>query len=600
MTFATPLGLLALLALPVIVAIHLFRRRFPVRQVAGLFLWQDPRQTPVEGRRVDRLPITPSLILELLAALGLALILAGARLSSSGVQQHLVVLLDDSASMAAVNAAGESARDRAVGRVLQEIDRLGAAARVTLVTSGERPFVIAGPGAYAVEARPALERWTPTAAHHPLALGIRLARELAGRDGRVMVVSDMTPAARGEAELTGALWAAVGEPLANVGIVAADRTLAPDEGRGVISVTLGNYGESTTRRTLTVTAGGQPVVAREVELPAGVSSMTIPLPPGLPPARVELSPDALARDNAVILSEPRPRTVGVENRLPEGRGREALSRALDALAGVTRADQGHLAFVESGDLAGASPAGRWRAAFGRPPAARGGAARDFVGPFLLEKRHSLLLGVTLNGVVWTGAAPLASASAHPLVSASDQVLIGRLADGGGADPVVLFNLDLERTNLIRSPDWPILVSNLVEMRRGALPGPERWNYRAGEWVRVRLGRDPQGPLRYRCEGIERDLPPGRHLEFIAPAPGGLLQILEGDSVIFEMGVNFLDEGEADLQPRSSADHGSLTEIPALRAEGGAPSDPLFWILLTIAGMAIVANWWILSPVRVRA
>ena len=36
MTFAAPLGLLALLAIPAIVAIHLFRRRFPVRPVAGL------------------------------------------------------------------------------------------------------------------------------------------------------------------------------------------------------------------------------------------------------------------------------------------------------------------------------------------------------------------------------------------------------------------------------------------------------------------------------------------------------------------------------------------------------------------------------------
>ena len=91
MTFATPLGLLAVLAIPAIVAIHLFRRRFPVRPVAGLFLWQDPRQTPVEGRRIDRLPITTSLILECLAALALALILAGARLSSAGINRHLVI-----------------------------------------------------------------------------------------------------------------------------------------------------------------------------------------------------------------------------------------------------------------------------------------------------------------------------------------------------------------------------------------------------------------------------------------------------------------------------------------------------------------------------
>src|SRR5918996_3460114 len=128
MMLTAPMGLLALAAIPAIVAIHLFRRRFPVRPVAGLFLWQILRKTPEGGGKIARLPITTSLILECLAALALALILAGARISPTGVSQHLVVLLDDSASMGAVNARGESARDRAVRRVLGEIDRLGAGA----------------------------------------------------------------------------------------------------------------------------------------------------------------------------------------------------------------------------------------------------------------------------------------------------------------------------------------------------------------------------------------------------------------------------------------------------------------------------------------
>src|SRR5688572_17297899 len=139
MIFTAPLGLLALLAIPTIVAIHLFRRRFPIRPVAGLFLWQIARPRPEGGGKISRLPITASLILECLAALALALILAGARLFSSVERAHLVVLLDDSASMAAVDARGESPRDRAVQRVALELDRLGSAGRVTLVESGDRP-----------------------------------------------------------------------------------------------------------------------------------------------------------------------------------------------------------------------------------------------------------------------------------------------------------------------------------------------------------------------------------------------------------------------------------------------------------------------------
>ena len=254
MMFTTPLGLLALLAIPAIVTIHLFRRRFPVRPVAGLFLWQIVRQTPEGGGKVTKLPITTSLILECLAALALALILAGARLSSADVSQHLVVLLDDSASMAASNARGESPRDRAVRRVLGEVDRLGSGARITLVRSGDRPSVLAGPAALAVEAQPALERWNPEATHHSFALGLRLARELAGRTGQLMVVSDVTPASRGEGDVEGALWVSVGEPLANVGITAAQRTLSPASGSGAVSLTLGNYSDAPAHRQLTLWA----------------------------------------------------------------------------------------------------------------------------------------------------------------------------------------------------------------------------------------------------------------------------------------------------------------------------------------------------------
>jgi hypothetical protein len=601
MMFATPLGLLALLAIPAIVAIHLFRRRFPVRPVAGLFLWQLLRQTPEGGGKIARLPITASLILECLAALALALILAGARLSSTGVNPHLVVLLDDSASMAGVNARGESPRDRAVRRILEELDRLGNSARITLVESGDRPSVLAGPAAFAAEARPALDRWKPDAAHHSLALGLRLARELAGRTGRLMVMSDITPNAPAE----DALWVSVGEPLANVGFTAAERTLSPAEGRGTVSLTLGNYSDSPARRRVSVSAGDKSVLTRELDVPPGVSSLTLPLPPGLPAVRVLLSDDALRRDNDVILAEPRPRVVSVENRLPDGRGRQALVKALGALAGVTHAESGHLVFTEAGALDRSPSPGVWRVGFGRAPPAwlATGEPKDFIGPFVLEKRHPLLLGMTLGGVVWSGAMPLVPGAVRPLVSAGDQVLVGMPGEStsAGPEPAILFNLDLDRTNLVRAPDWPILISNLIEMRRQSLAGPERWNYRVGEWVRVRLARDPTGPLRFRCGAVERALPAGRELEFIAPSPGGLLQILENpkglgrEVVLFELGVNFLDEAETNLRNLSTADVGEAADVAGLRAESGPASDPLFWLLLTIGGSAILANWCLFSP-----
>ena len=604
MIFTTPLGLLALLAIPAIIAIHFFRRRFPRRPVSGLFLWQSVQRMPETGGRVARLPITASLILECLAALMLALLLAGARLRTAGETAHLVVLLDDSASMSATSAQGESSRDRAVRRIMAEIERLGPSARVSLVQSGERPSVLLGPAALAVEVPHALETWKPQAPHHSLALSLRLARELTGANGRLMIVTDTTDPGKRDAEQR-ALWVSTGVALPNVGITAAQRSVSADRSAGILSLTLENFSDSTARRKLRVATIENPekeIITKDIDLPAGVSSLNLPLPARVPAVRVSLSGDALLRDNEVVLVEPRPQVVGVENLLPEGRGHEALTKALDALSDVTRAENPHLSFVAAETLTQPPVPGKWRVGFGRPAGAsfEKGEAQDFVGPFVLEKRNPLLEGVTLNGVVWTGAFPRVPASAtHPLISVADLPLVMSL----GSTPEVgfLFNLDLNRTNLIRAPDWPVLISNLVEFRRRQLPGPERWNYRMGEWIRIRLGREPAGRLRIQTGSVSRELPPNSELEFIAPQTQGLLHVLEGEKVLYELGVNFLDEEEGDLRRAASGDFGAFqTQAASLQTENGPASDPLFWLLFAAGTAAILGNWCVIAPRRERS
>ena len=68
-------------------------------------------------------------------------------------------------------------------------------------------------------------------------------------------------------------------------------------------------------------------------------------------------------------------------------------------------------------------------------------------------------------------------------------------------------------------------------------------------------------------------------------------------MLFELGVNFLDESETNLRHQATAEQGELTDLAGLRAESGPASDPLFWLLLTIGGTAILVNWCLLSPKR---
>jgi hypothetical protein len=248
---------------------------------------------------------------------------------------------------------------------------LGRGVRITLIQSGERPAVLAGPAALAIETRPALERWKPQAQHHSLALGLRLARELAGKTGRILVFSDESP----EGEMEGVQWIAAGEPLGNVGIIGAQRTLSTDAGKGTISLTLGNSSTQEAKRQLRLVVDGvdgKDLLAQEISVPPRVSSMNLPIPAGLPAVTVALSSDALQRDNDVTLVEPRPQIVSIDNRLPKGRGHDALDRALRSIAGVTRSEQAQLVFGPASLLDPPPEPGVWRVGFwASPPALPG-------------------------------------------------------------------------------------------------------------------------------------------------------------------------------------------------------------------------------------
>ena len=101
MVFTNPLGLLALLSLPVIVALHFFRDRRRVVRIGGLHLWDFARTSLPTGRRFDRLLRSLSLWCQLLAALLMSLIIAGLDLPDKSRIRHHTVILDDSVSMQA-------------------------------------------------------------------------------------------------------------------------------------------------------------------------------------------------------------------------------------------------------------------------------------------------------------------------------------------------------------------------------------------------------------------------------------------------------------------------------------------------------------------
>jgi Ca-activated chloride channel homolog len=146
MTFLLPLGLLALLTLPIILLLHLLRERRRRVAVPSLLHWLNVPQRR-DGERIRRLPLTLLLLLHLLVAglLGLALGQPQLPGAPNSLARQTAIVLDTSTSMAArtgttTRFALAQTRARALLRELRPGDR------ATLIAAGPSARVVAEGG----------------------------------------------------------------------------------------------------------------------------------------------------------------------------------------------------------------------------------------------------------------------------------------------------------------------------------------------------------------------------------------------------------------------------------------------------------------------
>lgn len=584
MSFGTPLGLLALLGIPAVLALHLYRRRLAQRRVAGLFLWRSTAPRAEAGRRRTRLQQHASLWLELLAVALLALWLSGLRIGMAAAAPHLVIVLDDTGSMSAAGIDGRSAADSArtvAARLAAELPRDGVA---TLVRSGARPEVLCGPRAPATAVPASLATWRPSASGHDLAPALDLAVELGGTDAELVLLTDAMPAR----VPPGCRVEAFGVAAPNAALLSARRITAAD-GAHTVFCDVAAFGRPLNGEVVVESGGGTRVAAVATTFETGRSRhLAIPVPAddAVLVARVVADDDAMELDDSCPLPPPPDRSVTFASALDGSvTARLELRRAVQALDGVVLIDDPTAAHVRFAAAPGALRPGHHEVVVG----ARDGEHDSWIGPFLVDRRSPLVQGLTLDGVVWTagrGALPgdvLVLADAQPLVTAER-------VEGDGLR--LHLEIDLQRSNLTSSPDWPILLANVAEHARVRLPGVVEVVVPIGGVVRFR------GPT----DGLVLVGPDGS----VRPARGvglatweatavGIHRLERAGIVEAAVGVPFVDPRESDLTGRGAfrIDGEALVVAGAVRREAGAPGrrEARAIVLLLLAVM--FADWWVL-------
>lgn len=582
MTWTAPLGLLALLAVPVIVWLHAFRNRLPQKQVAGLFLFPETAVVSDGGRTRSRVWTSPSLWLEIAAAVLLALWLAGVTFGDL-VPRHVVLVLDDSASMGA-RQSNALAREK-----LKEL-RAGCSAgdELTVVLSGSPAHVVVGPRASTEQLDAWLPTWNPTLPGHSLTSALDLARELAGHAGEITVLTDEEPRALGPDLAV----VCCGVAASNAAVASLQRL--PGERSDRLIVTVVAYG-GVAPFDLAVFAGEQELTKVPVSLPTtgGDMQFALAVPKQELRLRVELPADALLVDNvAWHVSEP-PRVVAVCNQLSVAEYRALeLPRVFDAMAN----------WREESDPAGAQIVIRSTASEAGPgtgqlelvAASSAGAPRGHVSPFVMDRSHSLLAGVELDGVAWQSGS--GNLPGTVLVADDSKVLLSEELTTAGRR--IWCDLDPSAGNFVRAPDWPILFANLMETARREVPGLQQHQLRVGDELVYRCGDASQqavllGPdQRVLARSSDRGGALGTGIVHAVSQPGLHRVQSPSGELLAEVAVQFTDARESDLR-RARA----LTREPAeatrhaltARIDPG-PARRLLSVLLLAA---VMCNWWLL-------
>ncbi|WP_434383838.1 BatA domain-containing protein [Melittangium boletus] len=561
MSFGFPWGLLALGALVPLVAAYFLKRKQKPVVVSALFLWRTPRPRAEAGPRFERFTREASLLLEVLAVVAAALFLADVRLGGEGRARHVVLVVDGSLSVSARGADGRTVLEKVRGAAARRVEEEGAT-RVTVVVSGTVPRVLAGPEAPASQALAALESFQARGSDHDVAPTLLWARELAGPGEAVHLLTDAPPPA--DVPVPEAVrWTALGEPRDNVALVSAWRR---DEGStATVTLRVARFGAGPEETEVRVVARPGPGAKEGTERRERVrlpdeGAVTLRLTfEDAGDVEVSLPPDALPEDGAVHLPPAPERPVRVA--LAEGLAapaRTALERFLAVAPGVD---------LTPGE--GALEMGP-RDSDARLTVGATGAVRTYVGPFFTEKNHPLLDDVHLGGVRWAAGAEAPPGRA--LMTVGKGVLVSE------EDGRVHLNLDLTRSNVQRTPAWPVLLGNVLREARRAREGFVQRQSPLGESLSVvtRAG------ARYTLVGPggARPLFGVGALSLPPPeAPGRY--VLERDGTgVDAVQVLPLDPRESDLRTRGAGDVAArgVTPTRAAGASEGRASWPL-WVLL---------------------
>ncbi|MDG2122947.1 MAG: BatA domain-containing protein [Verrucomicrobiales bacterium] len=582
LTFGNPIGFLALLGIPVVIAIHFLQRKSQVLTVTTLFLLDQMQRESVSGSRFERLRSSVPLWLQLLIVCLITWLLSEPRWLRKDSVQRVAVVLDNSASMAVY-------KDDTLELLKERLAELATASTISdyvlleSTISDQRLYTGTSLADFTTAAS---SDWHPRFGNHDPTPVLRVARSIVGATGLVIYATDYDPP---EPLPFSTKVASIAEPVANVGF--AGLSISNVDGQPVWSALIRNYGDSPVTRSWWIEAANQKTEPRTISLePGTTTTIQGPFLESLAAATVRMANDDFPIDDAlpIVRPQPKPLTLWKNPSIATNRAYTKLFKTFNNLGDASAPETADVTATSYLPTNPELPATNGFLFVKTPSNAKYSTKPivvenhpltvDLNWQGLLARQHSLKIPArdVDETLVWQGEYPLVFLRATPS---------GRL---------LCFNFDLDKSNAAKLPAFVVVIHRFLESLRINKIAEEAANFETGQDLNfafdVSAGA-PQLSLRSRDRSgqtVSETFPLMQATAIDAPPLPGFFEIYQGENRLLKGAAHFADTREADFTGAASRD--DLVGISSSLVDEHTERDSLWrlWLLLSLA--ALLTSW----------
>lgn len=585
--FANPLGLLALLGLPAVLAIHFLQRKSISLPVSTLFLLERTQREATSGRRFERLILSVPLWMQILGILLLTWFLVEPRFQKQNSVQRVAIVFDSSASMTVfMKDAVEALRDK-----LPDLQGSATTMELTLLPSTPGADRIYS-GISVDELVESLDGVSPTGGLTDPSYALRLARSIVSNDGIVIYLTD-TPTETLPVE---SRLIAVGKTTPNVGFTGI--SFEDKQGRLTWQAIIRNYGAEATKRSWSLVTSEGATEAKEFEIGAkAFVTIQAAFPLGAENVRIVLTPDDFTLDDALPMVAPQPKVLELFTATsPAFRGlTDKLLRSLQSTRASVDAASSDLVITSYDPLDPVLPDTN-AILFVEDPTSVG----KYLKGGILAEAHPLIDGINWQPLLVRETLELPrQPNDRVLLWQEKRPLIFLREDG--EKRILCFNFDLRLSNATQQPAFIVMMHRFAESLREAKIAPQALNLETGQQIRIATGPRTLDVSASDVDGAKIALPTANR----APSKPGFLTIIQDVEDGFQLGgvagtdaskqplltaaVHFADTREADLSACATGKPFETLGETSMRLH--TISDPLarLWLLLLL--LALLMAWY---------